>query len=348
MQKIRILIVDDSFFMRKIISDILKSDPDIEIVGEAIDGNDALQKIEQLKPQVVTLDYEMPHLNGLEAFKKIVQKPNPPSVIVVSGYVKEGAEVTLKFLEAGAVDFVLKPSGSLSLDMDKVGNQLIEKVKIAATVNPYKSFHSKLRKDSANLLPFKKDHGIVVIGSSTGGPAALEILLPIFPAHFPLPIVVAQHLPKAFIKSFVERLGKESQLKVVEAEDGVLVNPGTIYMAPGGADTQLSLNIEKKPILKVIENPTEIETPSVNKLMTSAADVYEENTIGVILTGMGKDGSLGMEEIKKMKGRTLVQDKETSVIYGMGKEVVELGLADEILPLDLIVEKISEILSPEN
>jgi len=331
--------------MRKIISDILNADPELEVVGEASDGLDALEKIDKLKPQVVTLDYEMPHLNGLETFKKIREKQNPPSVLVVSGYVKEGAEVTLKFLEAGAVDFVLKPSGSLSLDMDKVGAQLIEKIKIAASVDPYKSFHTKLKTDSAQILPFQKDQGVIVIGSSTGGPAALHVLLPIFPKHFPLPIVVAQHLPEPFIQSFVARLAKDCQLKVIKAEDRMLITPGVIYMAPGGADTQITVNLEKEIILHVKENTVDIETPSVNKLMTSAADVYKENTIGVILTGMGKDGSLGMTEIKKMGGKTIVQDKESSVIYGMGKEVVELGMADEVLPLDVIVEKISEILS---
>jgi len=348
MHKIRVLVVDDSFFMRKIISDILSGDPGLEVIGEAVDGNDALEKIDKLRPEVVTLDYEMPHLNGLEAFKKIVEKTNRPSVIVVSGYVKEGAEVTLKFLEAGAVDFILKPSGSLSLDMDKVGKELIEKVKIAASVDPYKKFHNQLRANTAKMLPFKKGQGVVVIGSSTGGPAALQALLPIFPEHFPLPIVVAQHLPEAFIRSFVERLAKDCQLKVVRAEDGIEINPGVIYMAPGGNDTEIHMNIEKKAALRVIENTKEIETPSVNKLMTSAADVYGEHTIGVILTGMGKDGSIGMGEIKKKGGTTLVQDKDTSVIYGMGKEVVDLGLADEILPLDTIVEKISEILTPPN
>jgi len=344
MEKVSILVVDDSFFMRKIISDILNSEPIFKVVGEATNGNEALQKINELKPDVVTLDYEMPHLNGLETLKKIMEMSDPPPVIVVSGYVYEGADITLDFLDNGAVDFILKPSGVLSLDMNKVQQQLIEKVKAAASVDPQKKIRLKTKRYGISHALFKKNDGIVVIGSSTGGPAALQVILGQFPENFPLPVVLAQHLPKEFADSFTERLSRECKLKVIRAKDGMPINPGTIYLAPGGHDTETELYNGKK-VLKVVENNVDIETPSVNKLMISAANIYSENTIGVILTGMGNDGSLGMAQIKKRGGITLVQDKQTSVIYGMGKEVIEKKLADIILPLDKIIEKIVEILS---
>jgi len=343
MSKIRVLVVDDSLFMRKVITDILQSDPQIEVVGDASDGNHALTRIEKLHPQVVMLDYEMPHLNGLETLKKIIEKPAHPTVIVVSGYVEQGADVTLRFLEAGALDFILKPSGTLSLDMAKVKDELVEKVKIAAKVDPRKHV-LRMRAKTHRKLPFAKDKGALIIGASTGGPAALEVLLPQFPEHFPLPIIVAQHLPKLFVKSFINRLSKECVLPVVEAVDKGPIIGGVIYIVSGGYDTTV-VSEKEQPSFVVRENSVDIETPSVNRLMSSAAQVYGSNTIGVILTGMGKDGSAGMEAIKGKGGKTLVQDESTSVVYGMGREVVERGLADDIVPLDRIVEKIGQILN---
>jgi two-component system, chemotaxis family, protein-glutamate methylesterase/glutaminase len=343
MSKIRILVVDDSLFMRKVITDILQSDPGLEVVGDASDGARALQKIEELRPQVVTLDYEMPHLDGLQTLKKIVEKPTHPAVIIVSGYVEQGADVTLRFLEAGALDFVLKPSGTLSLDMAKVKDELIEKVKIAAQVDPRKHV-VRVRGVANRKLGFTKQEGVVVVGASTGGPAALQVLLPQFPAHFPLPIVVAQHLPRLFATSFTTRLGAECLLKVVEAEDGMPLVPGVIYVVPGGTDTTIT-RAPDQAVFSVQDNTVDIETPSVTALMSSAAAVYGSDTIGVILTGMGKDGAVGMEAIKGQGGKTLVQDESTSVVFGMGREVVERGFADDIVPLDAIVEKIGQILN---
>ncbi len=343
MNKIRVLVVDDSLFMRKVISDILRSDSAIEVVGEVSNGTDALQKIDELRPQVVTLDYEMPHMNGLETLKKIMEKENRPAVIVVSGYVGEGNDLTLQFLEEGAVDIVMKPSGSLSLDMDKVKDYLIQKVKVAAQVDVSK-LQKHYRRQANKQMIFKETPGVVVIGASTGGPAALEVLLPQFPSQFPLPIVVAQHLPRQFITSFSQRLGRECQLPVIIAEDGMMLETGKIYLAPGGADTEFKKDGNTIK-LSVTQNPEELESPSVDKLLQAAAEVYKESSIGIILTGMGKDGSSGAQAIKESGGKTLVQNEETSVVYGMGREVVERGLADDIVPLEGMVERISEILS---
>jgi two-component system, chemotaxis family, protein-glutamate methylesterase/glutaminase len=345
MGKITVLVVDDSFFMRKVISDILNSDPEIEVVGEASNGVEALEKINQLHPQVVTMDYEMPHLDGLSTVKKIIEQEFHPAVIVVSGFVEEGGPLTLRFLEAGAVDFVPKPSGTLSLDMAKVKDHLIEKIKIAAKVDTDKLKWMYKRRARPGSFNFKINiPRIVVIGSSTGGPAALEVLLPQFPANFPYPVLVAQHLPREFINSFAERLQKECQMKVVIATEGMPVQGGVIYLAPGGADTEVR-KTPSKIFLSVKDNPDELESPSVDKLMSSAAIAYENGAIGIILTGMGKDGSLGAQTVKENGGKTIVQDESTSVVYGMGREVIERGLADDIVSLDSIVERLSELVN---
>jgi two-component system chemotaxis response regulator CheB len=345
MEKIRVLIVDDSFFMRKVIRGFLESDPAFEVVGEAADGTEALEKIPILQPRVVTLDIEMPKLNGLETLPAIVRLPHHPSVVMVSGYVKEGENITLQCLQMGAADFVLKPSGSFSLDMDKVRNLLIEKVKIAARTDTAKihtaNGHDSVAAKTHHYHP-KNNNGIVIIGASTGGPAALETLLPQFTSNFPYPIVVAQHLPKAFTLSFTDRLRRICRLNVVRAESDSTIVPGTIYIAAGSTTTTIIKN--DHPVFKVEENTHDIETPPVSELMTSAADVYQDKTIGIILTGMGTDGLTGMGQIKQAGGQTIVQDESTSAVFGMGREVVQKGLADNIVPLDNIMTTVSKAL----
>lgn len=338
---VKVLVVDDSFFMRKVICDFLQSDPAIKVIGEAEDGAKALQLITELNPHVVTLDIEMPVMNGLETLKALVSLPQHPSVVMVSGYVQEGADVTLQCLAMGAADFVLKPSGSFSLDMDKIKDVLIKKVKDAAKVDTTKAqvFTSSLPK----TWRYHKTGGIVVIGASTGGPAALETLLPAFPEDFPYPVVVAQHLPKEFAASFVNRLDKRCQLLVVNAKQGMKLVPGTIYIAPGGTVTTISQAMGQ-PVLNVQPDVQDIETPSVNQLMKSAAAIYRQHTIGIILTGMGKDGSDGMAQVKQAGGHTIVQDEPTSAVFGMGNEVVSRELADSVVPLSSIIEKVSELL----
>lgn len=330
--------------MRKVIHDFLDSDPAITVVGEAADGIEALKKITELQPRVVTLDIEMPRLNGMQTLQAIVEQPGHPSVVMVSGYVKDGEDIALQCLRLGAADFVLKPSGSFSLDMDKIRDQLIAKVKVAARADT-----DKLRSaDPSNPATLKSWHyrqtdGVVVIGASTGGPAALEILLPQFPADFPYPIVVAQHLPRTFTASFTDRLQRLCQLNVMLAESDGKIAAGTIYIAAGSTKTTVARK-DDQPIFRVEPNTHDIQTPSVSDLMASAADVYGKRTIGVIMTGMGTDGLAGMGRIKQVGGRTVVQDQSTSVVFGMGREVVKEGLADEIVALDRIMVTISEAL----
>lgn len=338
MDKIRVLIVDDSFFMRKVIKDILQTDPAIEIVGEAVDGEEALKQVAVLHPAVVALDIEMPRMSGLQALQTIVDMEQPPAVVMVSGYAEEGADITLQCLALGAVDFVLKPSGTLSLDMEKVKDALLAKIKTAAKVDTTKT-HRPPQPSSAEHH-YRATEGAVVIGASTGGPAALEKLLPAFPANFPYPVIVAQHLPKIFGVSFSSRLNQKCSLPVTLAENNMELRPG-IYIARGGTTTTVTIK-HNNPTLSVEENNHDLETPSVSKLMISAADIYGEGTVGVILTGMGNDGLAGMKQIKAAGGTTIVQDEETSAVYGMGNEVVKHDLADAVVPLTHIMDKINE------
>jgi two-component system chemotaxis response regulator CheB len=342
MSKISVLIVDDSFFMRKVIGDILRGEPDIEVVGEASNGAEALEKIAELQPRVVTLDLEMPILNGLEALRSIVKMPRPPAVVIVSGYVEEGAAVTLECLALGAVDFVLKPQGSFSIDLEGVKELLITKVRAAAEAGP-----SKLHTPSAPAerdWRYKAGGGVMVIGASTGGPPALEALLSQFPDSFPYPIVVAQHLPKSFAASFADRLRRRCQLDVTRAEQDTKLKPGTIYIAVGGTTTTIRRESDELSF-DVHKNNHDIETPRISQLMISAAEACGDKTVGVILTGMGRDGLDGMEQIKKAGGKTVVQDEATSAVYGMGREVVQKGLADAVVPLGQIAKTVNQELS---
>lgn len=337
---IRVLIVDNSFFMRRVISDMLGEDPEIEVVGEAADGKEALQKIDKVAVDVVTLDLHMPTMDGLETLQEIMKKDSPPAVIMVSGYTHEGATVTLQCLNAGAVDFVLKPSGEVSLDMQKVKEVILYKIKVAAAIKPakVKNLATTSSSDESSVShSHTKQSGVVVIGSSTGGPVALENILPQFPKNYPYPILIAQHLPAIFTKSFALRLEKICQLAVHEAKDGEAVVQGIMYIAPGQADTQVVERDNGLIQLAVRENQQDILTPSVDKLMQSAANVYKAHTIGIVLTGMGKDGLAGTQAIKEAGGKTFVQNAESSVVYGMGKEVVDAGFADKVLTLSQIV-----------
>ncbi|HSX33783.1 MAG TPA: chemotaxis-specific protein-glutamate methyltransferase CheB [Candidatus Saccharimonadales bacterium] len=332
MNKIRVMIVDDSFFMRKLIRDMLQTDSGIEVVGEADGADAALQHIAELQPDVVTLDIEMPGRNGVDTLRAIVAEPHHPSVIMLSGYPQEGAEMTLECLSLGAADFVIKPSGSFSLDIEKVTDTLLAKIKAAAAADTTKAPWPHVPPAPHTRVHSRTADGVVVIGASTGGPAALETLLPELPSDFPYPVVVAQHLPKEFTASFIERLQKICQLPVALAKDHLRCAPGSLYLASGGTTTHLR-GQAKTAEFAVEVNTTDIQTPSVSQLMISAAKAYGAQTIGVLLTGMGDDGLSGMQTIKHAGGTTIVQDAATSVVFGMGREVVQHGAADYIVPL---------------
>jgi two-component system, chemotaxis family, protein-glutamate methylesterase/glutaminase len=329
--QVTVLVVDDSFFMRKVLVDILQTDPDIAVVGQAADGQAALRRIDELHPQVVTLDLVMPELNGLQTLARLNRKHPRPAVVMVSAFTTENAEVTLNCLAMGAVDFVLKPSGSVAEELKQVGLELQTKVRVAAKASVPHPGTSADTIHTPVLGRRSPTRRALVIGASTGGPVALEQLLSQFPKQVSYPILVAQHLPAQFVESFAARLARSCPLNIQVGQSGDKVLPGTIYFAPGGAHTQV-VRQEGQVVLSV-QASDDILTPSVTKLMTSVAHVYGDGTTGVILTGMGEDGLEGMQAIKSAGGSTIVQDEATSVVFGMGRAVVARGLADEVLPL---------------
>jgi two-component system chemotaxis response regulator CheB len=342
MNKIRVLIVDDSFFMRKVIAGILQADQRIEVVGQASDGMKGLELIDRLQPDVVSLDIEMPGMNGLETLKKVMALPNPPPTVIVSGYAVEGSDLAFKCLSAGAVDIVLKPGGSVSFEMRKVEEELRKKIVQASQVDIQKLkrlIEAKNPHDTTAISAAQTTDGVLVIGSSTGGPSALETILPQIPENFPYPVLVAQHLPGTFAPHFIQRLGSLSQLPVLEATDRLAITPGTIYVARGGTVAQV---VRRADVIYFSVKPdlSNFESPSVNQLLQSAAEVYREKTIGIILTGMGSDGLDGAKETKQRGGSIFVQNEATSVVYGMPREVSQAHLADRELPLDKLIPEV--------
>jgi len=350
MGKIKVIVIDDSFFMRKLLSDVLNSDPKIEVVAAAKDGKIGLERIKELKPDVVTLDYLMPGWNGLTALKMIM-KEQPTAVVMVSAHTKKDAPITLECLKNGAIDYVLKPSGTISWDIEQVKDELLKRVRAAAEVD-LKKLEALLKK-KAKALVFKPRilvrEKVVAIGASTGGPAVLELILKALPKNMPSAILIVQHMSKVFTKSFAERLDQACQVKVKEAEDGEEVIPGTVYIAPGGQHMTVErkqIKGEIKAIINLSKNPPVNKArPSVDVLMESVAEVYGGNAIGIILTGMGSDGVEGLGLIDKAGGETIAQDENSSLIFGMPKRAIEKNVVDEILPSSRIAGRILRLLT---
>ena len=342
--KIKVLVVDDSALMRTMIGDILQSDPRIDVISTARDGRDAIDKIKTLRPDVVTMDVEMPNMSGIQALEEIM-KTCPVPVVMVSSITHEGAEVTLRALALGCVDFIAKPSGAYTPDVSKVGQEIIEKVIAASTakVKPYKpsgfaqpSFSSSFNLNNLNLTAMSRRRDIVAIASSTGGPMALGELIPKLPKNFPVPIVITQHMPKEFTPSFAKRLDAASQLEVVEGFDGLTLKPGRVVIAPGGSHLTFKRRngvavcalSDAPPVLSV--------KPAANVMFLSVADEFGGNVLCVILTGMGRDGTDGALTLKRKGAYVIAESQKTCVVYGMPKAAVESGVVDEILPLNEI------------
>lgn len=335
-RKIRVLIVDDSAFMRKVIGDILSEDPSIDVVGRARNGREALQMFTTLEPDVVTLDIEMPGMNGIDVLKEIMAK-RPMPVVMVSSLTKGGANVTMQALDNGAVDFVTKPSGTISLDMDKVADELRKKVIAAsrATVRGGQDRGTAAAPPPVAAIrrePPKRPE-LVVIAASTGGPMALQEVIPALPASFPLPIMLVQHMPPGFTGSFATRLNERSKLNVIEGEDGMPVRKGMVIVAPGG----YHMIVERKSMALVCRltetPPVRSVRPAADVLFKSVADVVGGPTISLVLTGMGKDGLDGARALRDKGAYVIAESKETCVIFGMPGAVIDAGLADEVLPL---------------
>ena len=338
---IKVLVVDDSSLMRRMISEMLDSASNIKVVGTAKDGLDAVEKTEKLRPDVVTMDVEMPKMDGLTALCCIMAK-TPVPVVMLTAMGKIEADLAVKSLEYGAVDFVSKPSKTISLDVEEVKEELILKVRAASTVDVKKmAFKVVARRYIDKLLiPPKTDKKVLIIGASTGGPQALSEIVPKFHSTFPLAVLIVQHLPVGFTKSFSERLGWQTSIAMKEAEDNDLIKPGHAFIAPSGYHT-----IVKNGRIKLNKRPKENSVrPSIDVAMSSAAEAYRDKVIGVLLSGMGKDGAEGMKAIKERGGKTIAQDEHTSLIFGMPKAAIEVDAVDKVVPLPDIVDEIMRVL----
>lgn len=337
MSKVRVLVADDSAFMRKVISTMLESDPEIEVVGVARDGLEAVEKAKSLNPDLVTLDIEMPRMNGLAALRHIMEE-HPLPVLMVSSLTTEEAEATLTALELGAVDFIPKDLSYVSLDIVKIKDTLLEKVKAIARTGLKRSASSAgLR---VLVPPTKRRFEVMAIGVSTGGPMSLQKILPQLPSDLPAGVLIAQHMPPKFTKSLAKRLDRLSPFEVKEAEDGDIVQSGRVLIAPGGQH----LRIRKKGEVEVGREPKDaLYKPSVDELMASVALHYGPWGVGVIMTGMGYDGRDGIKLLKEKGGYVVAQEERSCVVYGMPKAVVEAGLADAVVPLEELPRHLAKL-----
>ena len=350
--KIRVLVVDDSALMRLMISDILNSDKEIEVVATARDGEDGIIKVTELRPDVVTLDIEMPRLDGLHALGYIMSEI-PTPVVMISAFTQKGAEATFRALEYGAVDFVSKPSGPISGDIRTVGEELVAKVKVAATVDINKLKFIQPKKISGRHLKVKPkeivpDGKLIAIGASTGGPRALEEILPRLDPDIHAGLLIVQHMPRGFTETFAARLNRKSKIDIKQGESGDRIEEGKALIAPADYHMTVKREIFGEKMAGAIslnqEPPVYGLRPTVDAMMLSTAKVYGNRAVGVILTGMGIDGAKGMKAIKDNKGRTIAQDKDTCVVYGMPKAAVKERAVDKVVPLDKIAEEIMEML----
>ena len=348
--RVRVLVVDDSAFMRKSLSSMLEANKQIQVVGVARNGEEAVQQVLQLKPDVVTMDVEMPGMTGLQALQQIMAK-HPVPVIMVSSITVEGAQETLQALEWGAIDFVPKQLDGVASKITEIQNLLVPKVlaaryagaklKKVPLIGGAKSVALPTKALSSLSVSMTRGSKIIAIGCSTGGPQAMFEIMPTIPADCPAGIVIVQHMPKSFTKPFAERLNNLCALEVREAVDGDEVKPGRVLVAPGG----LQFRVVKKSITSsVVKLSPNVENhphaPCADIMMQSVAALYGERTIGVILTGMGHDGLEGMRAIKAAKGRTVAQDEASSVVYGMPKAVVEAGCAEKVVSLSKVIGEI--------
>ena len=335
---VRVLVVDDSALMRKLIPQILAADSSIQVVGTAMDGNFGLKKIEELKPQVITLDLEMPGMGGLDMLKEITRKHRLP-VIVVSSHSTEGASVTLKALSMGAFDFVSKPS-DVSARMPEIAHELISKIKAAAqsrglrTSPPSLSDPRPVEKAAPNSK--QAPTRVVAVGVSTGGPQALQYLLPQLPKDFPGTILVVQHMPEGFTEMFSRRLDEICSIKVKEAQSGDLLLAGRALICPGSRH----LKVKHLPLGDVVvlsdEPRVNGHRPSVDVLFRSVAEEFGNNCVGVLMTGMGEDGAQGLGQLKAAGAMTIAQNEESCVVYGMPKAAIERGYAVRVVSLEAL------------
>ncbi|MFH1852279.1 MAG: chemotaxis response regulator protein-glutamate methylesterase [Candidatus Neomarinimicrobiota bacterium] len=356
---IKIVVVDDSAFMRKALTLMLESDPEIKVVATARDGEEGFEKIKFHQPDLITLDIEMPWMNGLELLD-LIRTDFPTPVLVVSSITTAGAEVTLDAMERGAVDFIPKSLSFVALDIVNIKQDLLAKVKLIARRSRFMKTRRRLsskvgattergqeEKTSSSILQINNVQ-CVAIGVSTGGPPVVQKILSQLPADFPAPIVIAQHMPKEFTKSFANRLNSNSPLNVKEAETGDRIVKGNVYIGQGGQH----LVIRRQGFQVVGHLTTHPEEllyhPSADVLISSVAEVYGSGGLGVILTGMGHDGLEGLRELKQRGGKILAQNEESCIVYGMPKAAVDARIADAVLPVEGIIASLNTLTAKRN
>ena len=326
--------MDDSAFMRKAISMMLEEESTFEIVGTATNGEDAFKLVKTLKPDIITLDIEMPGMSGLEVLERIMNEV-PTPVIMISSLSTEGADETIKALELGAVDFIPKSLSYVSLDIIKIKDSLIEKVKNIASRGKSVLRQPNLSRGKRSVLKINLNNvgrkiRVVTIGISTGGPKALLDVIPLLPKEFPRPVMIVQHMPPKFTASLADRLNKLSEVRVKEAEFGERLQKGTVYIAPGGQHMTLRRNRSNIEIV-VSDKPSDtLYKPSVDVMLNSVVDIYGSKTLGVIMTGMGKDGLEGSRRIHEKNGKIISESEESCVVYGMPKAVADAGIVDRV------------------
>ena len=356
---IRVLVVDDAVVIRKIVTDLLKEDPAIEVVGTAANGHIALQKITQVNPDILTHDVEMPDLDGLETLRELRKTHPKLPVIMFSTLTERGAGATLEALALGASDYVTKPAniGKVTEALQRIREQLIPKIKglcgagpTVPTPRPAKSAvrPSPSPASSPVRLAAAKTAGlpeVLAVGVSTGGPNALASIIPLFPADLPVPVVLVQHMPPMFTRLLADRLNQQSKVKVCEAAGGEVLEPGVVYIAPG--DYHLTVRRHGARVVTALnQDPPENSCrPAVDVLFRSVAEAYGSATFGVVLTGMGQDGLRGAEDIRRAGGCIFAQDEESSVVWGMPGFVAKAGLAERIVPLPSMAAEILRRLS---
>ncbi|GGJ80238.1 protein-glutamate methylesterase/protein-glutamine glutaminase [Pseudomonas matsuisoli] len=359
---VKVLVVDDSGFFRRRLNEILSSDPNIQVIGTASNGREAIEQAQALKPDVITMDYEMPMMDGITAVRNIMQR-SPTPVLMFSSLTHEGARVTLDALDAGAVDYLPKNFEDISRNPQKVKTLLCEKIHTIARANRRFSAYSPASAPAATAsapaparrpaaspqgtpapaqsspAPRRKAYKLVAIGTSTGGPVALQRVLTQLPANFPAPLLLIQHMPAAFTKAFAERLDKLCRINVKEAEDGDHMRPGLALLAPGGKQ----MMVDSRGVVKILPGDERLNyKPCVDITFGSAARSYGDKVLAVVLTGMGADGREGARLLKQSGSQVWAQDEASCVIYGMPMSVVKANLADAVYSLDDIGRHITE------
>jgi two-component system, chemotaxis family, protein-glutamate methylesterase/glutaminase len=346
--KATVLVVDDSAFMRKVISEIIEASEEFQVVGTARNGHDALKQIHALDPAIVTLDIEMPELDGLQTLGYIMSETPRPVVMLSAGEGSDGAEsLTIRALELGAVDFIRKPSGPISLDIATVRDRLLDALHAALEVNlggvPMLA-RPKLRNAERPSGADGTAKRAVVIAASTGGPRALADVIPNLPRGIDAAVLVVQHMPSGFTRSLAERLNALSALPVREAEHGMQISHGRVYLAPGGFHMKVSL-VDGAPMLGLDSSPPIWGVrPSADPLFRSATEVFGSDVVGVVLTGMGRDGAAGLRAIRDAGGRGIVQNRESSIVYGMPQAALTAAGADRIAAIQDVAATIVELL----